>query len=560
MFRGLLSRLGLGHGGEPLGQVLLRAGLITEEQLRTALEIQRTTRRQLGRILVDEGFASEFDILQAIAKYYRISATALTDDFETLVRSRPRTLRERLALVRVPIRIKLSIAITFMIWVTVLALSIVILARQRERLYAQTMRTGRVSLLYFANDAAVPLLEDDIVRLNGLIKDSASADGVVYASIVSRDGVVKAHTDTALIGRSQPALPAAEGVRTEGDVTSRTYRAATGAHLLNLSRPIAFSGKALGEANVGISLDFIDRQIRRESLTIILLSLLIVLLGIMIAVLIGVGFARPISALVLATREIGKGNFQYRVERVRGDEFGDLASAFNYMSRELYKKLKMQKSFGSYVSPEILQMLMAHPEEGWLRGMRRDVTVVFTDIRGFTPFAEANEPERVVEAVNEYFSIATEQIDAHGGYIDKFIGDAVLGVFGAPIERGDHAERALRAAVAMQREFLRRGGEKNPLLVKVGIGVNSGVAVAGDLGSEVKKNYSVIGDCVNVASRINALAAGGTIIISRSTLAAVGDLVTVEPLPPTKVKGKAEPIEIFEVTGLKEPAGEAAKS
>jgi adenylate cyclase len=551
MFGSLFERLGLGRR-EPLGRMLVRAKVIGDDQLRRALEVQQTTKQLLGQIIVEQKFASEYNVLQAIAKYYRVSATSLSDDFAALLEPRKTTWRDKLAHLRIPIGIKLSIAITFMIWLTILTLSIVILARQRDRLYAQTMRTGTVSLNYFANDAALPLLEDDTLRLNSLIKDSASVEGLAYASIVDRAGVVKAHTDTSRIGSAAAAAPAAEHSSTVGTITSRTYRAPDGAHLMNLSRPVTYSGTSLGDANVGISLDFIDGQIRRESLTIIVLSLFIVLLGISIAIMIGVGFARPISQLVLATQEIGRGNFQYRVERVRGDEFGDLASAFNYMSRELWKKLVMTKSFGSYVSPEILEMVMALPAGDLLGGKRMEVTVVFTDIRGFTGYAEANDPERVVEAINEYFEIATRHIQKHGGYVDKFIGDAVLGVFGVPLAQPDHAVRALQAAVAMQRELLAQDAGRNPLLAKVGIGINSGVAVAGDLGSEVKRQYSVIGDCVNVASRINALAAGGKIIISRSTREAAGDLVEVTALPPAKVKGKTDPIEVFEVSGVRE--------
>ncbi|HEY6000062.1 MAG TPA: adenylate/guanylate cyclase domain-containing protein [bacterium] len=554
MLGGLLDRLGLGRH-EPLGKVLVRNRVISEEQLRAALEVQRATGERLGRIVVDKGFASEYDVLQAIAKHYRVSATTLSDDFATLIEQRSGSLAGKLMAMRVPIRVKLSIAITFMIWVTILTLSFVILTRQRDRLYAQTMRMGTVSLNYFANDAAVPMLEDDTLRLNALIKDSASVEGLAYASIVGRDGLVKAHTDLARIGAPAPQLKA-ETSRAEGGITSRTYHAGE-AHLMNLSRGIAYADKTLGEANVGISLDYIDGQISREIRTIAVLSLLIVLLGISIAILIGVGFSRPISRLVLATQEIGKGNFQYRLERVRGDEFGDLASAFNYMSHELWKKLVMAKSFGSYVSPEILEMVMAQSGGNLLGGRRMDVTVVFTDIRGFTAFAEATKPERVVEAINEYFEIATRHIHQQGGYVDKFIGDAVLGVFGAPIARPDHAVRALRAAVEMQRELLAQDAARNPLLARVGIGINSGVAVAGDLGSEVKRQYSVIGDCVNVASRLNALAAGGKTIISRSTREAAGEAVDVTALPPATVKGKSEPIEVFEVTGLRSQAAGA---
>jgi adenylate cyclase len=115
----------------------------------------------------------------------------------------------------------------------------------------------------------------------------------------------------------------------------------------------------------------------------------------------------------------------------------------------------------------------------------------------------------------------------------------------------------VQASDAMQRELLAQDPERNPLLAKVGIGINSGVAVAGDLGSEVKRQYSVIGDCVNVASRLNAFAAGGKTIISRSTREAAGILVEAQALPPVKVKGKTEPIEIFEVLGVKEDSAAA---
>ncbi len=550
MLAKFLRLIGLRRHHRLLGRVLVKAKVITEEQLAQALELQKQSGTLLGQILVAQKFASEYDILRTIATHYRISATSLTDDFGALILKEPKGFREIISSLRVPISIKLVIAITFMIWVTILTLSIVVLVRERDRLYDQTMRTGMVSLNYFSNDAAVPLLEDDTLRLNGLLKESASVEGLQRASIVDHHGIVRAHSDVTRIGKAKTPLLKTESLELRGNVTSVTFRDG-GMHLMNLSAPIVFSGKELGEANVVVSLDFIDAQILRESIYVIALSFFIVLLGVAIAILIGVGFARPISALVLATQEIGKGNFKYCVERVRGDEFGDLFSAFNYMSRELYNKLRMQKSFGSYVSPEILQMLMAQPEEEFLKGKRMEVTIIFTDIRGFTAYAETNEPELVVAAINEYFHIVSHYIDEHGGYVDKFIGDAVLGVFGAPIGRPDHAQRALRASFLMQQELLRQASAKNPLLGRIGIGVNTGVAVAGDLGSEVKKQYSVIGDCVNVASRLNSLAAGGKIIISRATLEAARDILVVTPLPPAKFKGKAEHMEIFEVQEVK---------
>jgi len=454
---------------------------------------------------------------------------------------------------RIPIRVKLSVAIIFIIWLTILILSFVILARQKEQLYLQTVNMGKLGLNYYANNASIPLLNDDWLTLNRLIKETGSVEGLLYTFIVDRNQVIKAHTDSSKIGTSFTPIENKQGLVREPKVEYFSYTLPSGMRVLNLVRPITLKEKTLGEIHVGISLEFINQLIRKETISILILSLFIILLGIGIAVLLGIGFSRPISKLVLATREIGKGNFQYRLEMVRKDEFGDLATAFNYMAKELWNKLMLQKSFGRYVSPEVLDMILSHPEDSWLKGTRNEATILFTDVRGFTAYSENIKPEEVVEDLNEYFAIATQSILEQGGYIDKFIGDAVLGVFGVPINHSDHAARAVKATVAMQKELLKKTEtSKNPLLPKIGIAINSGVVVAGTLGSQVKMEYTVIGDSVNLASRLNHLAGPGEIIISKSVFESTKDLVFVEPLPLQEIKGKSERTEAFKVVGLKD--------
>ena len=461
--------------------------------------------------------------------------------------------RYKIIYLRIPIKVKLSIAIIFIIWLTILILSFVTLARQREHLYLQTVKTGRVSLNYFANNARIPLLTDDLLALNSLIKQAASVEGHLYAIIVDRQQVVKAHTDYAKIGTILPFVNEKREVKKGQDFEYFNYKLPSGTQALDISVPITFKDKELGAVHVGISLDFIKDLIRKETFTILILSLFIILLGIAIAILLGIGFSRPISKLVLATQEIGKGNFQYRIDMLRKDEFGDLATAFNYMAKELWKKLMIQQSFGRYVSPEVLDMILSHPEESWLKGTRNEATILFTDVRGFTPYSEAKKPEEVVEDLNEYFWIATECILKYGGYVDKFIGDAVLGVFGVPIAQTDHAERAVKAMVEMQRALQERAGQSNNILLsRVGIGINSGVVVSGTLGSQVKMEYTVIGDSVNTASRLNGLAGPGEIIISKSVYELTKHLVSTKPLPPQPIKGKSEMVEVFQVLGLNE--------
>jgi signal transduction histidine kinase/CheY-like chemotaxis protein len=244
----------------------------------------------------------------------------------------------RLGKVRIPIRVKLSLAITFVIWLSILILSLTILARQKDQLYSRTVEMGKVSLNYFATNANIPLLNDDIVRLNRLIKDAASVKGILYAAIVDRKNTIKAHTDSKNIGNILQVFQNMEEVRKDENVRYFDYTLPSGTQVLNLSRPITFKDKELGTVHIGLSLDFINHLIYRESVSILILSLFIVLFGIAIAFLLGTSFSRPISKLVDATQEIGKGNLHYRITMKRKDEFGDLASAFNYMADELDKK------------------------------------------------------------------------------------------------------------------------------------------------------------------------------------------------------------------------------
>jgi adenylate cyclase len=387
-----------------------------------------------------------------------------------------------------------------------------------------------------------------------LIKEATSVEGLLYAIIVDRDQIIKAHADHTRIGTVLQPFNQPSAVKTEEGLNYFSYKGFGGSQILDLYRPVTFMKKELGVVHVGVSLDFINALIRKASVSILVLSFFIVLLGISIAVLLGIGFSRPISKLVLATEEIGKGNFHYRLDMVRKDEFGELASAFNFMAQELYNKLLLQKSFGSYVSPEVLDMILSRPEESWLKGTLQEVSILFTDVRGFTAYSENRAPETVVEDLNEYFRIATQFILEQGGYIDKFMGDAVLAVFGAPVPKPDHARRAIQSAWAMQEAFSAQAEKsKNPLLTRVGIAINSGMVVSGNLGSQVKMEYTVIGDNVNVASRLNGLAGPGEIIISQSCYESAGDLVEVEALPPQQLKGKTELTEVYRVAGFHQP-------
>lgn len=534
-----------------IGEVLKRAGIITELQIQTALDNQRQTLMQegrvvrLGRIMVNLGYADETEIIRTINAEYQIEVTALTDNIRDLLSQKYGARFERLTQPRFPMWAQMAIATTFVVVITILALSMVVLDKQKDRLYDQTVRLGMVSLNYFANNASIPLLEDDILRLNTLIKEAAHVEGLRYALISGSNGLIKAHTNINLIGVPFKHFVDNPQTTRKQDVIYYTYDRPTGERLLNLYRPINFKKKALGEVHVGISLDFIDDLVIQERVSVIFVTLAIIMVGLVVAVIYGFRFSRPISHLVKATEEIAKGNYQYRVPTKRKDELGHLGASFNRMGQELWKNAMTQKSFGKYVGTEVLDMILANPETSWLKGASNEATIIFGDIRGFTSYANEKPPEEVVEALNTYLEIATSVIIQYGGYIDKFIGDAVMGVFGVPVYRKDHIERAVRSALHLQQELHKKGRDGNPLLSAVGISIHTGVVVAGNVGSQSKMEYTVIGDSVNITARLNALAGAGDVVISQSVKEHLGHLITTESLGLHTFKGKSVPMEAF---------------
>ncbi|MEE8553602.1 MAG: adenylate/guanylate cyclase domain-containing protein [Desulfobacterales bacterium] len=549
-----------------IGEILRQRNIITEEQLQHALKVQKEKLYthgkavRLGQIIVGLGYALEEELVEAINVDYNISVESLADDIKGLVKEKRGRFVKGLPPTRIPIWLQLFAVTIVIIITTVFLLSYVNLSQQKERFYRQTVNIGKVSLNYFVSNASIPLLDDDVLRLNTLIKEATAIEGLLYAIIVNRNKVIKAHTDINKINMVFEKFDIEEDIRKEDDVTYFNHFLESGEHVLNLTQPIVFKNKELGEVHVGVSIDFIEKLIHKERLSIIVITIFIILFGIGIAVWLGLRFSRPIQNLVLATQEIGSGNYHHKIILARNDELGNLATAFNRMGDELWKNSLMQQSFGKYIGSEVLEMIMADPESDWLKGHKNEATIVFTDIRGFTSYAEVKEPEEIVDTLNEYFEIATQVILDHGGYVDKFIGDAVLGVFGVPVYHKEHAERAVRASIDMQKEFKKERGKGNNLLQSVGISINSGVVISGNIGSQNKMEYTVIGDSVNVASRLNGLAGPGEIIISKSVYANLGDMISVETLSPQYVKGKTEPIETFKLLSInKKPHGKTSK-
>jgi adenylate cyclase len=231
--------------------------------------------------------------------------------------------------------------------------------------------------------------------------------------------------------------------------------------------------------------------------------------------------------------------------------FGGVGYQYFVEGRE---KRKMKKLFGQYVSKDVCEQLMADPGLARLGGQRRDMTVLFSDIRGFTALTERGQPEQIVGMLNEYFTRMVEIVFRHHGTLDKFVGDMVMALFGAPLDDPKHADHAVEAALEMLdavHELNARWRAAGCPELDIGIGINTGPMIAGNLGSEAIMSYTVIGDAVNLGSRLESLNKeyGTRIIISKTTHDRLSGRYRFRPLGDVVVKGKTQPVAIFELAG-----------
>ncbi len=407
---------------------------------------------------------------------------------------------------------------------------------------------------YAARNSPEDLLEEAELPLYQLVSDIAKNEEVVFALILNSNGIIQAHSDINQLGSTYVSPTESQLVFEKDELQLRSYQEGE-AKLLLFSTPVVYQGLKIGEVHLCLTKKLIETSIIKAKVFILMMTLAITITGIAMSMVLSFYFSRPIQRLVVAVEEIGKGNFAYRVNLARNDELGDLGKAINRMAEDLRLKERIQTSFGRYVTPEIVERILASPDDEWMKGIRLEATIIFVDIRGFTAMAEGSDPDAVVDLLNSYFTLVTDIIIQHGGYLDKFVGDTVMGVFGALIPDPAHAESAVRAAVEV-RQHLPKLEQRLPATanhIQVGIGINTGEVVAGNLGSSKRMEYTVIGDNVNVASRLTDLAGPDEILVSEQTylkLAKSSEL-TFQSRGAIEVKGRKEPVKIYEVLGQK---------
>jgi adenylate cyclase len=287
-----------------------------------------------------------------------------------------------------------------------------------------------------------------------------------------------------------------------------------------------------------------------------LLILLLVSLGVAAAVApwFARNLSRPLRALAEHTEVIARGDYGNRLQVDRVDEIGQLAAAFNRMSDGLAERDKVRDLLEKNVSPEVAAQLMR--DGSALGGEEREITVLFVDLRRFTAMSESLTPREVLALLNRYFDRMSGIVETHHGIVDKYMGDEIMALFGAPVPLADHADNAILAAIEMKSALARLNAEletEGLSRLEFGIGINTSGVIAGNIGSSRRLNYSVIGDGVNVAARLQNLTRmsqyRADILVTAATLSAAKGRYRTRPLGAVPVRGRDMPVEIFAVDG-----------
>jgi len=378
-----------------------------------------------------------------------------------------------------------------------------------------------------------------------------------YAVIASSQGRILAHIDQHKINRDVSAYPAFQAAgqgsgwlvatNLEGRKRLFVYRPVK-SPAGNNPRPWVLFVE-MDEARALTPIDSLRNQV-------LLAIALLAIPGLLIGWRVAVSISHPVGVLAQFVRKVQGGDFTGRVAE-GSDEVGRLGAALNLMTRGLQERDRVKELFGRYVTPQVSEQIVKG--EVNLGGESRRLTILFSDIRGFTAMAEKMTPAEVVTFLNAYFSEMVEAVFDQGGILDKFMGDGLMAVFGAMGNMPDHPRRAIAAALRMKALVSKINGDRSihgQAPISIGIGIHTDDVIVGNIGSRRRLEYTVIGDGVNTCSRVEALNKefGTTILITGNTYDVVKGEFDCRPMPAREIRGKTLPLSLYEVISTKSAA------
>ena len=384
----------------------------------------------------------------------------------------------------------------------------------------QIAKDNRLLLLELTRSLSLPLLKNDRMALEDNLGVFEHSPGVLGVYVFDRKGVLEGRieNDTTPSSGSRDLLPPqSAGVFRPNGKEGLVLRHLKKRHIYQLSDPIQFHGVDVGQVVLFLSdapYEIVRAKIARSFLFLGGGSLLLALLG---SLFLSAYISRPIRSLRNATERILEGDFIRVSTPALRDETGDLVVAFNRMAREMEHKERLEKALIRYVSPDVAEHLINHPELIHLGGIRQEVVLIFADIRTFTRLSSQLPSEDVVQILNDYFNSFIDEIFLHQGSVNNIMGDGIMIVFGIPQFSESHPESALACALSIRkriRDLSESRKAQGMPHVQFGLGLHIGEGVVGHIGSKTRMEYTVVGGPVNIAYRIQEEAGPGEILVS----------------------------------------------
>jgi len=403
-----------------------------------------------------------------------------------------------------------------------------------------------------AREAFTPSL--DIFTLHQRVSEMSKEKAIKAALVSDQGGKVLSHSDPERIGERDASAEAARALAANAALTQ--VLPAKGGNAYYISAPISMGRTRLGTAAVLVTPASLAGALKGARNRLLLLSAAALLIALLGTVLIVNWFTRPIPLLSRAAKAIGEGKLDAEVGWHGSDEIGLLASAFDDMAKGLRERDRIRGIFGRYVSREVADTLLK--DSAGQRGEKREIAVLFADIRDFSKLSLEMSPDETVSMLNDYFSRMTRVVHTFGGTVDKFLGDGLLALFGAPVRLERAVEKALHAAVRMRDSVEVFNAErklKGLPQIRVGLCVTFGSAVVGTVGSEDRAAYTAIGPTVNLAARLEGLnkRLGTGIIVSREAREHLGPEFMFRELGEHPVRGWDKPVAVYELIDERRP-------
>ena len=466
-------------------------------------------------------------------------------------------LRDRVQ--RTPLAYKLSFFITVLVVSCMSLLGIILIQQQSQQMQEQIIEQGTTLARLMAQSAKEPLLAEDALALDTTTSSFAKGSSVLGAAITSLQGDII----------SKAGILHQEKNPETRNFLKQTIKSGKSSHIwewrslhgnnrhgvMTFIQPVTYQEVTAGYAQVSFSQSGMRESATRALQAIIAATILIIVLGIGMAFALGRRITQPIDKLVNASRAIGQGDYSFRFRDRRKDELGLLMEAFNEMAQGMLEKTQVKSALSRYVSAGVAREILSNLDDIGLSGKRVEGSVLFADIKGFTQIAEKMRPEELVAILNRYFTLITCACEINHGMVDKYMGDGVMLVFGAPEPDTDHAYHAISCALLIQKLVAHENAlreEQGKFPVQFRIGVNTGSMLAGNMGSRERMEYTVVGDTVNLASRLCGITNGNEIVISREMYLRddVRKRVIAGEYQSIQLRGISQPVSTYRVEQL----------